>query len=118
MKKNPKKKSKPTKLKKLKGRIKTLQALPYRGCMIYIRRIDVTLFEYLVVFKEQIYSQSYEVILGKGSKDLSKEKVARAASWAMAGACTTVDYHLGTKLDKKTKEAVKAFEKARDKVLN
>ena len=113
-----KQKEKPSlKPKKVKGRIATLKALPYKGCMVYLRRINIEIFEYLVVFKKQIYS-SYWIIKPKKGKDLTEDEVNQAASLTMAGAVATIDMLLGKKLNKKTKQMVKTFESAREKVVN
>lgn len=111
------KKTSELKPKKVKGRITTLKVLPYKGCMVYLRRINIEIFEYLVVFKKQIYS-SYWIITPKKGKDLTKDEVNQAAGLAMAGAIATIDFLLGKKLDKKTKQTVRAFESLRKKVVN
>ncbi len=114
-----KQKEKPSlKPKKVKGRITTIKALPYKGCMVYLRRINIEIFEYLVVIKKQIYSSYWIIKPDKGKKDLNKDQVVQAAALAMAGAVATVDLQLGVKLDKKTKGIVKTFEKSRKKVVN
>ena len=106
------------KLKEVKGCITTLKAIPYKGCMVYIRRINVEIFEYLVVFKKQLYSSYWIIKSSKGKKDLTKDEVNQAAGLSMAGACATIDMLLGAKLDKKTEGIVKTFESLREKVLN
>jgi len=86
--------------------------------MVYIRRINIEIFEYLLVFKKQIYSSYWIIKPGKGKKDLNKDEVNQAAALAFAGAVATIDFLLGKKLDKKTKEVVKKFESVREKVIN
>ena len=112
-----KKKSPSLKPEKVKGRSTTLKALPYKGCMVYLRRINIEIFEYLVVFNKQLYS-SYWIIKPKGKKDLTEDEVNQAAGLVMAGAIATIDILQGKKLDKKTAGMVKKFESVRDKVLN
>lgn len=104
--------------KKVKGRITTLKVMPYKGCMVYLRRINIEIFEYLVVFKGQIFSSYWIIEPNKGKKDLTKSEVNQAAALAMAGACATIDLHTGVKLDKKTKKTVEVFESVRKKVVN
>lgn len=104
--------------KKVKGRITTLKAIPYKNCMVYIRRINIEIFEYLVVFKKQVYSNYWIITPAKGKKDLTKDEVNQAAALPMAGAIATIDILLGKKLDKKTKGIVKTFESARKRVVN
>ncbi len=112
------KKSPELKPKKVKGQITTLKAMPYKGCMVYLRRINIEIFEYCVVFKKELYSSYWIIKPVKGKKDLTKNEVNQAAALAMAGAVATIDMLLGEKLDKKTSRIVKAFEKSRKKVLN
>lgn len=104
--------------KKVKGRITILKAIPYRDCMVYLRRINIEIFEYLVVIKKQVWSSYWIIKPDKGKKDLTKAQVNQAAALAMAGACATIDMHFGKKLDKKTKGIVKTFEKSRKKVVD
>ena len=110
---------KPTlKYKKVKGRITTLKAIPYKGHMVYLRRIDIEIFEYLVVIRKQVFSAYWIIKPGKGKKDLTKDQVNQAAALVMAGACTTVDYQLGVELDPKMKKIVDTFEKSAKRVVN
>tara|TARA_Y100000310_G_C20550338_1_gene747731 strand:- start:346 stop:684 length:339 start_codon:yes stop_codon:yes gene_type:complete len=104
--------------KKTKGQIKVLKAMPYKKSMVYIRRIGIEIFEYLVVFKKQIYSSYWVITPDKGKKNLTKDEVNQAAALCFAGAIATIDMQLGEKLDKKTKKIVKTFEGSRKKVVN
>jgi len=104
--------------KKVKGRITTLKALPYKGCMVYLRRINIEIFEYIAVIKNQVWSSYWIIKPSKGKKDLTKDQIVQAAGLAMAGAVATIDMHFGKKLDKKTERIVKTFEKSRKKVVN
>ncbi len=102
--------------KKVKARIKMLKALPYKGIMIYLRQIDEEIFEFIVPFKGEIYS-SYLIIKTKTGRKHTKSEVAQSAALILASAATTVDFLLGeTKIDKKTRGVVKAFEGSRKKV--
>ena len=102
--------------KKIKGRIQVLKALPYKGNMVYVRRIGKEIFEYLVVFKGEIYT-SYMVIAPRtGQTSLSKDEISQSAELLWAGAETTIDTLAGDKLDEKKAEVVKAFEGSRKKV--
>jgi len=104
--------------KKVKGRITTLKALPYKGCMVYLRRINIEIFEYLAVIKKQIWSSYFIITPSRGKKDLTKDEVNQAAGLVLAAACTTIDMQLGTKLSEKTKKLVNKFENVRKKMLN
>lgn len=104
--------------KKIRGNITTLKAIPYKGCMVYIRRIGIEMFEYLVVYNKQVFSAYWVIKPVDGKKDLTGDQVNEAAALVMAGACTTVDYHLGEKLDDKTRLVVKTFEKSKKRMVN
>ena len=82
--------------------------------MVYLRRIGVTIFEYLVVFDGQIYSSYWIIKPDKGRKTLTKDQITHAGALVMAGACTTIDYHLGEAVNKETEGLVRTFEKGRD----
>ena len=103
---------------KVKGRITTLKAIPYKGHMIYLRRIDIEIFEYLVVYNNEVYSSYWIIKPRKGEKDLDESEVAQAGGLTMAGACATIDMLTGKKVDKKTMANVEAFEKGRQKVAS
>ena len=100
--------------KKIKGRIQVLKALPYKDNMVYIRRVDNDIFEYLVVFKNQIYSSYMVITPREGKSKLSKREVAQCIALINAGAESTIDALLGIKLDKETVEKVKTFESTRN----
>ena len=86
--------------------------------MVYLRRIDIEIFEYLVVFAEQIYSSYIIIKPSKLKKDLTNDEANQAAALAMAGACATIDTLLEKKLDPNTKKVVETFESGRGKVVN
>ena len=54
--------------KKVKGRIEVLKAIPYRGIMVYLRRINDDIFEYLIPYKGEIYSDYLIITPKKGKK--------------------------------------------------
>ena len=102
------------KAKKVKGRIKVLKAIPYKGSMVYIRQIDGDIFMYDIIFEKEIYSSYLVITPKKGKTKLSKPEVARAAALILTGAITTIDTLKGDVVsDKETKQAVKQFESAR-----
>ena len=103
--------------KKVKGRVKVLKVLPYKGVMVYLRQVDEEIFEFIIPFKKEIYSSYLIITPKKGMKRLTKDEVNQAAALIFASATTTVDFLLGeTKVDKKTKRIVKVFEGARKQV--
>lgn len=101
------------KLKKVSGRVMLLKVISYKGSMVYIRRIGIDFFEYLVVFNKEIYTAYWVIKPEKGKKDLTKDQINQAGALAMAGAVATIDIQLGKKLDKKTERIVNTFEKGR-----
>lgn len=102
------------KSKKVQGRIEILKVIPYRGSMVYIRRIDKDIFMYDLVFKKEIYSSYMVITPKKGQTELSEKEVAECRELIYAGACATVDIKRGDiKLDQKTNDMVKTFESNR-----
>lgn len=76
---------------KVKGRIKVLKAMPYKGVMIYIRRIGEDIFEYLLPYKGQIYSSYLIMKPKKGKSKLTKMEVNQSAAIIFVGATATID---------------------------
>lgn len=100
-------------VKKVPGRIEVLKIMPYRGCMVYIRRIDRDIFMYDLVYKEEIYS-SYLIITPRpGKKEHTRSEINQSAAMIFAGAIATIDTMKGSRLTKKAKEDVKLFEETR-----
>lgn len=103
--------------KKVKGRIQVLKAMPYKDCMVYIRRIEKVIFEYLLVFNKLIYSSYMIITPRKGKTDLNKDEISQCTELLWAGAEATIDTLLGTKLSEEDKKKVEAFKEV-EKVLN
>lgn len=93
--------------KKIKGRITTLLAAPYKGSMVYIRQIDNEMFEYLVVFKKQIYTNYMVFTLPKGKKKMTKYQVKCGMNMLIAGAQSTINLLRGDKPTKKEQAMAK-----------
>ena len=102
--------------KKVKGRITTLKAMPYKDQMVYLRKIDNDIFEWLLVFKSEIYSSYLIMRPRKGTTKLSEEEISQVCGLLWAGATSTIDTKLGEKLGKTKKGVVKAFEDSRKSV--
>ena len=102
--------------KKVKGRMKVLLSMLYKNNRIYIRMIDKDLFIWDAIYKGELYSSYIVVSPEKGRKTLTKGQIETARNICYAGVTTTIDIKMGVKLDKKTKENVKMFEKSRKKV--
>ena len=88
-------------MKKVKGRIKVLKVMPYKGAMVYIRQVDGDIFEYLVSYKKDLYCSYLVISPREGKKRLSKSDTAKAVATIFAGAVTTID----TLKDSKKKDA-------------
>jgi hypothetical protein len=106
--------------KKIKGRVQTLKVLPYLGNMVYVQRImsknDHDIFQYIAVFKDQVYSNYIVIAPKKGKTKLSKEEVSQCVELIWAGATATLETLLNKKLDTKKAGIVKAFEGSRKQV--
>ncbi len=101
------------KVKQVKGQIKTLSALPYKGYMIYIRRIEaLNIFEWLFSFNNQIYSSYLILAPGKGKTSLAVNEVNAATVIVLAGARATIDTLLGQIVSGKDKMKAEMFIKA------
>lgn len=100
------------KTKKVKARIKTIRAIPYKGNMVYLRMIDGEIFEWLLVFNNQIYSSYLIITPKKGQTKLSEAEIMASARLVLAGATTTIDTLLGEKISKEDQEKVRLFKEA------
>lgn len=78
------------KTKKVKGRISVLQVLPYKGGSICIRKIDEDIFEYIVTFDNEIYSD-YMIIDLEGKKKTNQKQTVSMGALLFTGATTTID---------------------------
>jgi len=95
---------------KIKPVIKLMKAMRYRGQMVYIRQIGISLFEYLLVFKKQVYSSYMVITPRKGKKKLTADEEAQAGALLFVGATTTINMLLGDELSDDEKARVGAFE--------
>ena len=88
-------------VKEVKGRIEVLKVMPYKGVLIYVRRIDKDIFEYLVSYKGEIYSSYIVITPRKGEKELSKDDINKAAAVIFAGGTATIDSFVSSEEAKK-----------------
>ena len=109
--------SKELKPKKIKGRITTLFAAPYKDSMVYIRQIDKEIFEYSLVFKGQIYSSYMVFTLPKG-KRMTKYQIKCGMNLLLAGAQASIDTLRGDKIEAKEEGLVKDFEQIKTSLPN
>lgn len=84
------------KTKDVPGLISTLKAVAYKSSMIYLRRINGlaeqnVIYEYIVTFKNQVYTSYVIVKLAPGQKKITKKEENGAAGVVFAGACSTID---------------------------
>src|SRR3990167_8439749 len=96
--------------KKVKGRITVLMAAPYKGSMMYIRKIGEEIYEYLTIYNDQLYSNYMIFTLPKGKKKMSKAQVIAARNLLIAGGQSTIDALLGDTIENKDKKLVEDFE--------
>ena len=99
--KEPKGKKEPKELKpkEVASRIGLLKLVNYKGARIWIRLIDKEIFEYIVVFQGELYTDYLVITAKKGSKELTGKEINAAAALIFTGAVTTVE-ELIKKLDK------------------
>lgn len=87
--------------KKIKGKITTLLTIRYEGIMIYVRRINEDIFEWLLPYRGEIYSNYMVITPDKGKKKLNKGQTNTACQMITAGAGATIDMLLKKKKKKK-----------------
>lgn len=101
--------------KKVKGMVKVLKALMYKGHMVYIRMIGDTYFEYLLEYNGEIYSSYIIIKPQENKKRLSKSEIQECAALIYTGAEATLDLLLGENtVDEDTKKAVELMERNRE----
>jgi len=106
------------KVKKVKGKITVLQAIPYQGVMVYLRKIGGSIFEYLIPYQGQIYSSYLIIKPAKGKTKLAKWEINQAAALIFTSAVATINFLQGKKISPKMKAVVNVMEKSRSKVEN
>lgn len=74
----------------LNDKIEVVRKVDYKGCPIYIRKIG-HLFEYIVVYKKQIYSHYYDIKPERFKKDYTSEQLENIMKLVYHGAYTTID---------------------------
>ena len=95
--------------KTVKSRIRILKASLYKGCMVYLRFIDTDIFEWLLVFNNQIYSSYLILSPRRGKSKLSEAEIMAGVKVVWAGATATIDTLKGEGLDKIENEANRAL---------
>ena len=78
--------------KKVRGKIKEMKATPYKGSMVYLRHIPLLhIFEYLLVYQDQIYTAHSQISPKVGKTKLTKNEINQCAAMMYAAATTTID---------------------------
>lgn len=86
-------------IKTVPSQIKLWKVTPYKDSKIYIRQFGKSLFEYLVLWKDNIYSDNIIITPEEGKKKLTNAQEHTAFAWIFAAATTTVDTLRGDKVD-------------------
>lgn len=86
-----KKLEKELKIETVKGVITVLRVTTYRDCPIYIRMLEGKHFEYMVIYKNEIYSSYITIEPKEGKTKLSHSDINKAAGVIFAGAVSTID---------------------------
>lgn len=76
---------------KSKIKVRVLNVRYYRDCPIYLRQIGKTYFEWLVIYKNQLYSGYIEMQPANGKHRLTNKEITKTMNIVLAGATTTVD---------------------------
>lgn len=104
------------------GRMKVLQATPYKDGFIYVRQFDADLFVWDAVWGGQLYS-SYMVITPEKDEDgnykpISESILQEVRDMCYAGAGATIDTLRGDELSQQDKDIVNLVESKREEVEN
>ena len=99
--------------KKLKGWMRILMVMTYKGYPIMIRQLGETRYMWDTVVNNQFFSSYIEILPAPGKKKLNRKELDEVVKMCYAGAATTVDTLLGIELSDTDKAKVKMFEKAR-----
>ena len=73
------------------GLIKLLQKSDYEGCPVYIRMVDGKIFEYFVIYKDELYTGYSVITPKKGKTKLTKGEIAQCGALIFTQAITTID---------------------------
>ena len=71
-------------------KIQVIKKLEYRKCPIYIRRLD-RLFEYIIIYNNQLYSSYIDVRLKWYQRDYTKKQLEDIVKLLYFSACQTID---------------------------
>ena len=71
-------------------KIEVLKKLEHKGCPIYIRRLD-TLFEYLIIYKGELYEEYFDIKPKWPRKDYSKKQLDNIVKLVYFSAYKTID---------------------------
>ena len=91
--KKKKKKSVGPKIKKVKGGglIKFLQKSDYKGYPVWLRMVDGRIFEYFIIYENELYTGYNVITPKKGKKKLTEGEIAQCGALIFAAAVTTID---------------------------
>ena len=78
--------------------------MKYKGNMVYVRKIGLEIFEWLLVFNGEIFSGHMIISPRKGKTKLSKDEIAQSGALAFTGAVTTIDMLLKKEKNDQNKE--------------
>ena len=70
-------------------KIEIIRKIDYKSCPIYIRKIG-TIFEYLIIFQNQLYSEYFD-IQPKKNKDYTKKQLDSIVKLVYFAAYKTID---------------------------
>lgn len=102
------------------GRMKVLQAMPYKDGYIYVRQFDADLFVWDAIWNGQLYS-NYMVITPEkdadgNNKPISESVLQEVRDMCFAGAGATIDTLRGDTLSKQDQDVVDLMESKRAEV--
>ncbi len=90
-------------------KIEVIRKIDYKGCPIYIRRID-KIFEYLVIYKGELFSQYFDIKPSWPRSDYTKKQLQGIIKLVLVASYSTIDklnVIRNIQKNKKTQEKIK-----------
>lgn len=95
-------------IKIVKAPIKLWKLVPYKDSKIYIRQIYEQCFEYLVMWRDNIYTDNIIITPEPGKTKLTNPQQHTCFAWIFAAATTTVDELRGEGASQQQKDQAQA----------
>ena len=71
-------------------KIEVLKKIDHKGCPIYIRKLD-TLFEYLIIYKGELYSNYFDITPTHEGQQYSEKQLEGIVKLVLMTACKVIE---------------------------